>query len=168
MNQPFICSVKETHTKYCRDWKYIVYVLFEDPVGFKHWIPTWNNTMLCLVSLIRPRSSIGLSWKIKNLIWNYIILTNTNEITLSWQIHMKLHFPNKYILTNTFETTLSWQIFKKLHDFDKCKWNHMILTNAYETTLSWLTYGSVSAGRGKCLFNVLFFLKVKPPCDQTW
>ena len=29
-------------------------------------------------------------------------------------------------------------------------------------------YGSVSAGRGKCLFNVLFFLKVKPPCDQTW
>ena len=29
-------------------------------------------------------------------------------------------------------------------------------------------YMSVSAGRGKCLFNVLFFLKVKPPCDQTW
>ena len=27
-------------------------------------------------------------------------------------------------------------------------------------------YGSVSAGRGKCLFNVLFF-KVKAPCDQT-
>ena len=32
----------------------------------------------------------------------------------------------------------------------------------YETT-----YGSVSAGREKWPFNVLFFLKVEPPCDQT-
>ena len=30
------------------------------------------------------------------------------------------------------------------------------------------TYGSVSAGREKWPFNVLFFLKVEPPCDQTW
>ena len=30
------------------------------------------------------------------------------------------------------------------------------------------TYGSVSAGREKRPFNVLFFLKVEPPCDQTW
>ena len=29
-------------------------------------------------------------------------------------------------------------------------------------------YGSVSAGREKRPFNVLFFLKVEPPCDQTW
>ena len=29
------------------------------------------------------------------------------------------------------------------------------------------TYGSVSAGREKWPFNVLFFLKVEPPCDQT-
>ena len=28
-------------------------------------------------------------------------------------------------------------------------------------------YGSVSAGREKWPFNVLFFLKVEPPCDQT-
>ena len=28
-------------------------------------------------------------------------------------------------------------------------------------------YGSVSAGREKRPFNVLFFLKVEPPCDQT-
>ena len=28
-------------------------------------------------------------------------------------------------------------------------------------------YGSVSAGRGKWLFHVLFFLKVEAPCDQT-
>ena len=27
--------------------------------------------------------------------------------------------------------------------------------------------GSVSAGREKWPFNVLFFLKVEPPCDQT-
>ena len=30
-----------------------------------------------------------------------------------------------------------------------------------------LVYGSVSAGREKWPFNVLFFLKVEPPCDQT-
>ena len=30
-----------------------------------------------------------------------------------------------------------------------------------------VTYGSVSAGREKWPFNVLFFLKVEPPCDQT-
>ena len=30
------------------------------------------------------------------------------------------------------------------------------------------SYGSVSAGREKWPFNVLFFLKVEPPCDQTW
>ena len=30
-----------------------------------------------------------------------------------------------------------------------------------------ITYGSVSAGREKWPFNVLFFLKVEPPCDQT-
>ena len=30
------------------------------------------------------------------------------------------------------------------------------------------TYGSDSAGRGKCLFYVLFSKKVEPPCDQTW
>ena len=29
------------------------------------------------------------------------------------------------------------------------------------------TYGSVSAGREKWPFNVLFFLKVEPPYDQT-
>ena len=29
------------------------------------------------------------------------------------------------------------------------------------------TYGSVSAGREKWPFNVLFFLKVESPCDQT-
>ena len=29
-------------------------------------------------------------------------------------------------------------------------------------------YGSVSAGREKWPFNVIFFLKVEPPCDQTW
>ena len=29
-------------------------------------------------------------------------------------------------------------------------------------------YGSVSAGREKWPFNVLFFFKVEPPCDQTW
>ena len=29
-------------------------------------------------------------------------------------------------------------------------------------------YGSDSAGRGKCLFYVLFSKKVEPPCDQTW
>ena len=29
------------------------------------------------------------------------------------------------------------------------------------------SYGSVSAGREKWPFNVLFFLKVEPPCDQT-
>ena len=29
------------------------------------------------------------------------------------------------------------------------------------------TYGSVSAGREKWPFNVLFFFKVEPPCDQT-
>ena len=30
------------------------------------------------------------------------------------------------------------------------------------------SYGSVSAGREKWLFNVLFFfLKAEPPCDQT-
>ena len=29
-------------------------------------------------------------------------------------------------------------------------------------------YGSVSAGRGEWLFRVLFFQKVKPPCDFTW
>ena len=28
-------------------------------------------------------------------------------------------------------------------------------------------YGSVSAGREKWPFNVIFFLKVEPPCDQT-
>ena len=28
-------------------------------------------------------------------------------------------------------------------------------------------YGSVSAGREKWPFNVLFFLKVEPLCDQT-
>ena len=28
-------------------------------------------------------------------------------------------------------------------------------------------YGSVSAGREKWPLNVLFFLKVEPPCDQT-
>ena len=27
-------------------------------------------------------------------------------------------------------------------------------------------YGSVSAAREKWPFNVLFFLKVEPPCDQ--
>ena len=31
----------------------------------------------------------------------------------------------------------------------------------------WDIYGSVSAGREKRPFNVLFFLKVEPPCDQT-
>ena len=30
------------------------------------------------------------------------------------------------------------------------------------------TYGSVSAGREKWPFNVLFFLKVEPLCDHTW
>ena len=35
------------------------------------------------------------------------------------------------------------------------------------TLLCKYTYGSVSAGREKWLFNVLFFLKVEPPCDQT-
>ena len=30
-----------------------------------------------------------------------------------------------------------------------------------------VTYGSISAGREKWPFNVLFFLKVEPPCDQT-
>ena len=29
------------------------------------------------------------------------------------------------------------------------------------------TYGSVSAGREKWPFNVIYFLKVEPPCDQT-
>ena len=29
------------------------------------------------------------------------------------------------------------------------------------------TYGSVSAGRRKCLFYVFFSLKVKPMCDKT-
>ena len=29
-------------------------------------------------------------------------------------------------------------------------------------------YGSVSAGREKWPFNVLFFFKVEPPCGQTW
>ena len=29
-------------------------------------------------------------------------------------------------------------------------------------------YGSVCAGREKWLFNVIFFLKVEPSCDQTW
>ena len=29
------------------------------------------------------------------------------------------------------------------------------------------SYGSVSAGGEKWPFNVLFFLKVEPPCDQT-
>ena len=28
-------------------------------------------------------------------------------------------------------------------------------------------YGSISAGREKWPFNVIFFLKVEPPCDQT-
>ena len=30
-----------------------------------------------------------------------------------------------------------------------------------------MIYGSVSAGREKWPFNVIFFLKVEPPCDQT-
>ena len=29
-------------------------------------------------------------------------------------------------------------------------------------------YGSVSAGREKWPFNVLFFFKVEAPCEQTW
>ena len=29
------------------------------------------------------------------------------------------------------------------------------------------TYGSDSAGRGKCLIYVLYFLKVEASCDQT-
>ena len=36
------------------------------------------------------------------------------------------------------------------------------------TRRSTSSYGSVSAGREKWPFNVLFFLKVEPPCDQTW
>ena len=31
-----------------------------------------------------------------------------------------------------------------------------------------ISYGSVSAGREFRLFYVTFFLKVEPPCDQTW
>ena len=42
---------------------------------------------------------------------------------------------------------------------------------AYDASLSTTAdgslYGSVSAGREKRPFNVLFFLKVEPPCDQT-
>ena len=40
--------------------------------------------------------------------------------------------------------------------------------NILPTPCTSLTYGSVSAGREKWPFNVLFFLKVEPPCDQTW
>ena len=36
------------------------------------------------------------------------------------------------------------------------------------TLTGWHVYGQVSAGREKWPFNVLFFLKVGPPCDQTW
>ena len=34
--------------------------------------------------------------------------------------------------------------------------------------IMWSTYGSVYAGREKWPFNVISFLKVEPPCDQTW
>ena len=40
-------------------------------------------------------------------------------------------------------------------------------TTQYEEYLFDYTYGSVSAGRGKQLFRVLFFLKVEPPREQT-
>ena len=44
------------------------------------------------------------------------------------------------------------------------KRNNHEKSNYFQSTT---VYGSVSAGREKWPFNVLFFLKVEPPCDQT-
>ena len=41
------------------------------------------------------------------------------------------------------------------------------LLGRYHNSTIETSYGSVSAGREKWPFNVLFFLKVEPPCDQT-
>ena len=37
----------------------------------------------------------------------------------------------------------------------------------YSIQIPKIPYGSNSAGQEKWPFNVLFFLKVEPPCDQT-
>ena len=41
------------------------------------------------------------------------------------------------------------------------------VSEKYEDQSQRNPYGSVSAGREKWPFNVLFFLKVEPQCDQT-
>ena len=69
---------------------------------------------------------------------------------------------------------LSWEKMKLQNNFSGVA--RMLGTSLLLTCLTLHTiiqsmmqysYGSVSAGREKWPFNVIFFLKVEPPCDQT-
>ena len=48
-----------------------------------------------------------------------------------------------------------------------CFLNKTLISIIVTARVKKITFGSVSAGREKRPFNVLFFLKVEPPCDQT-
>ena len=53
------------------------------------------------------------------------------------------------------------------HRYTRCDHEPTQKHSQHVITYSY-TYGSVSAGREKWPFNVLFFFKVEPLCDQTW
>ena len=69
--------------------------------------------------------------------------------------------------------------YPKYHNFiehnNNSRWNmfahsyNCFHNNSKTRIYDQCSYGSVSAGREKWPFNVLFsFFKVEPPCDQTW
>ena len=54
------------------------------------------------------------------------------------------------------------KVYALLEAHIRMKWHRKY---AYSENI--VAYGSVSAGREKWPFNVIFFLEVEPPCDQT-
>ena len=61
----------------------------------------------------------------------------------------------------------------RMHGVIPSKEGGLVLALVFKQVTFWglefvrRAYGSLSAGREKWPFNVIFFLKVEPPCDQT-
>ena len=112
------------------------------------------------------------SWKLYfDVFFGFLSSPRRTQVTTVWSLgdDGATNHRCQHHYCHQLQTAVTWVLDKlernqKIGSEKKCPF----YKGGEQKLLGQCPYGSVSAGREKWPFNVLFFLKVEPLCDQTW
>ena len=141
-----------------RFWNELYCIHLYELVNWTPKLDTYSSSLNCeKVKMIRNRSKV---------LWRTILLMHTPHNVHTCTLYNYASFQNSTFLHYKWMRCLTALQARKIGSIKTLK--KILIKTQVVIRTPVPTYGSDSAGRGKCLFYVLFSKKVEPPFDQTW